>query len=214
MNIIKLIEDFDTVVDETCNNLKDKILADFKIPGNQIEFKLSDDLQYKKNLLNKIGDGVGIYYFEINLKDFYKNIIDTKDLNRTRRKTREILLGELNKIWTDKTVRKETKYPKIIIKRFNKHYRLKPYINKFESNEWIPLYIGISKNVNARLNEHLHCESDNTFSMKLSHLSKYDFPIRISTSFLPEMDLSRRYMLVKEVEGIIRNECFPIIGKQ
>lgn len=48
MNILKLIEDFDTVVDETCNNLKDKILADFKIPNNQIEFKLSDDLQFKK----------------------------------------------------------------------------------------------------------------------------------------------------------------------
>lgn len=133
--------------------------------------------------MNKIGDGVGIYYFEIDLKDFYKNIIDTKGLNSTRRKTREILLGELNKIWTDKTVRKETKYPKIIIKRFNKHYRLKPYVNKFESDEWIPLYIGISKNVNARLNEHLHCESDSTFSMKLSHLKNMIFRLESPRHF-------------------------------
>ncbi|ACK98587.1 hypothetical protein ACWGKR_30755 [Bacillus thuringiensis] len=214
MNIKKLIEDFDTVVDETCNNLKDKVLADFKIPDNQITFKLSDDLQHKKCLLDKIENELGIYYFEINLKDFYKDIVEIKGLNRQCIKTRETLLGELNKIWTDKTVRNETKYPKIIIKRFNKHYRLKPYVNKFESDEWIPLYVGISKNLNARLNEHLHCESVSTFSMKLSHLDKYDFPIRISTSLLPGMDLFRRYMLVKEVEGIIRNECFPIIGKQ
>ncbi|HFK1765755.1 TPA: hypothetical protein ACGXQA_004326 [Bacillus mobilis] len=214
MNIEKLLVDFDTEVNKICNILKKQVLANFKNPDNQITFKLSDNLQCKKNLLDKFSDEVGLYYFEINLKDFFNDLITKRDLNRKSMKTREIFLEELNSFWNDKTVRNETNYPKIVKSRFYKHYQLRPYVNNFESAEWIPFYIGINKKINKRLNEHLHCELDSTFSMKLSQLYKYDFPIRISTSFLPEMGLSRRYILVKEVEGIIRNECFPIIGKQ
>lgn len=107
MNIEQLLEDFDTEINKISNILKKQVLADFENPDNQITFKLSDDLQCKKILLDKFSKGVGLYYFEINLKDFYNDIIITKKLDKKTIETREFFLGELNNIWTDKTVRNE-----------------------------------------------------------------------------------------------------------
>lgn len=79
--------------------------------------------------------------------------------------------------------------------------------------EWMPLYIGKSKNIEKRLNEHIVLGLEKTtFALKL--LARNNFfgkTIRISTI---ELSVTNYDILVPVLEKHFRDKINPIIGKQ
>lgn len=217
----KSLEEFDVVLDSISTELSEKAISEFKKSNNQIEFCLDDGLNEIQNKINKVPNGSGLYLFEVNLQSFYKDEIshyddwshNGKSINQNKR---DHFFECINRLWNETDERDGSSYPKIIIKRFLHHFCLRPLKNNFENEEWIPFYLGINKNIQGRVYQHIKCDSS-TFSMKLSHLSETVFigyPIRLSTFVIPYIESKRRYMLVKEIESIVRERLHPLVGKQ
>ncbi|WP_157970322.1 hypothetical protein [Albibacterium indicum] len=82
-----------------------------------------------------------------------------------------------------------------------------------ELKEWIPLYIGKSRNIASRIHGHIFRELDKTtFAMKLkSRENLYGQRFRISYI---KLDVNNYDMLVPYVERRLRNKINPIVGKQ
>lgn len=80
-------------------------------------------------------------------------------------------------------------------------------------NEWVPLYIGKSKNVGGRIYEHLHQVRDKTtFSMKLkARLNMHGLWLRVSWISL---DVKNYDMIAPAIERMLRDKFNPITGKQ
>lgn len=92
-----------------------------------------------------------------------------------------------------------------------KKNRIKSQNDKFE--EWIPLYIGKSKNISGRVWEHIHKRLDqNTFALKLKareHARKETF--RLSVIQIPTENYN---MIMPVIESTLRKKLNPIIGRQ
>jgi hypothetical protein len=79
--------------------------------------------------------------------------------------------------------------------------------------EWIPLYIGKSKNVGGRVFEHIHQVKDKTtFSMKLNARSNMHGE-RLRVKWIP-LDVVNYDMIAPAVERLLRDRFNPITGKQ
>lgn len=219
-DINKSLADFDEITENILSNLLLKVSNDFNNSNNHVLIKLDESLNELQEKVNPLPTNAGVYLFEINLQSFYTEqlnsfIEDNHSTKIKKSKIRDNFYEHLKKSWLSNT-RNNSKHPKLIRKRFKYHYSLRPYRNNFESNEWIPLYLGISHNIQERILEHINCDSD-TYSMKLLHLSETAFkeiPIRVSTSVIPNIELNRRYMIVKEIETILREKLHPLVGKQ
>lgn len=88
--------------------------------------------------------------------------------------------------------------------------------NKF-SDDWIPLYVGKSMNVQNRFYEHIEGNSPMTYGMKLSHREKliqHDIKFRVSYAPLEELSDDVMYKLVEVIEKKVRIQYNPIMGKQ
>lgn len=220
-NFEKLLEEFDDVLDSISTELSEKVISEFKKSNNQITFCLDDGLDEIHSKINRIPTGYGLYLFEVNFQSFFKdkmalysNQNNSKKNSNTQK--RDYFFESLKKLWSESIEREGSSYPKVIKKRFLHHFCLRPIRINFESEEWIPFYLGINKNINGRVFQHIKCDSS-TFSMKLSHLSESVFskcPIRVSTYVIPDIESKRRYLLVKEIEGIVRQRLHPLVGKQ
>lgn len=106
-------------------------------------------------------------------------------------------------LWEDE----EFKYkfvPGLKKKRIKQHVSL---------NEWIPLYIGKSKNIGARFKEHLYLElKRNTFALKLHSRSQFHKDVfRLSTI---KVQVRNYDQILPIIENTLRNMINPIIGKQ
>jgi hypothetical protein len=79
--------------------------------------------------------------------------------------------------------------------------------------EWIPLYLGKSKDVGGRITEHIHQpEGKTTFSMKLNaRQNLINQKFRVSWISLPVKNYN---MIVPAIESALRNIKNPIVGKQ
>ncbi len=79
--------------------------------------------------------------------------------------------------------------------------------------EWIPLYIGKSRNVSKRVHEHIYKElHKTTFALKLkarTNLKSHIFRLKVL-----EIDVHNYDSIVPKVEWQLRNRINPIIGKQ
>lgn len=220
-SINKLLSKFDLILEDISKELSVKVTDDFERTANQITFRLDDGMEKIQKETNKLPSNPGLYLFEVNLQSFYNGQINSigdcsHPEKSTNYKKRKHFFECLNMLWTEPEERIYSSYPKIIKKRLLHHFCLRPYKNNFEDKEWIPLYLGINKNIQERVLQHIKCDSS-TFSMKLSHLSETvfnEYPIRVSTSVIPGIELNRRYMLVKEIENILRERLHPIVGKQ
>lgn len=220
-NINKLLFEFDNVLENIGNELSTKVISDFERTKNQITFRLDDGIEKIQKETNKLPSKPGLYLFEVKLHPFYNEQINTIDdwsdpVQSVNSSKREYFFECINRLWTESEERANSSYPKVIKKRFLRHFCLRPYINNFEDKGWIPLYLGINQNIQGRVFQHIKCDSS-TFSMKLSHLSETvfsEYPIRVSTSVIPGIELNRRYMLVKEIENILRGKLHPLVGKQ
>lgn len=105
--------------------------------------------------------------------------------------------------WEDDQYRKSFT-PNIKKKRVNMHKELK---------EWIPIYIGKSKNIESRIHEHIYKEMHKTtFALKLNAREnmKNDF-FRLRTI---RIEVQNYDAIVPRIESQLRNEINPIIGKQ
>jgi len=99
------------------------------------------------------------------------------------------------------------------------HMRWVPGIKKMrvtahkEVGDWIPLYIGKSKNVGARINEHIIKElAKTTFAMKLkARTNLYGANFRVKAL---KMDVANYNVVVPHLENLLRNKWNPIVGKQ
>lgn len=92
-----------------------------------------------------------------------------------------------------------------------KKNRIKNQNDKFD--EWIPLYIGKSKNIRGRVREHIYKKlTENTYALKLNereHVKKETF--RLSIIKIPSNNYN---MIMPIIENTLRTKHNPIIGRQ
>jgi hypothetical protein len=151
---------------------------------------------------------VGVYLFEAKFSEYYTNWSKTaSDLESTV--VKDTWFEEIKRIWSG-----VDKSPAFYKSRAQYHF-LSEKKNKFR-DEWVPLYVGKSKNVQGRFFEHIEGMSSTTYGMKLSHREelKHGIRFRVSYSPLDELDDDVMFELVKVIENRVRDEYQPIIGKK
>jgi len=225
----ELLSKYDNIISDISTKLAEIVLADLNNPAYKISFCLNEGIEQVKDKLDGLPNNAGLYFFEIGLKKLYEKEMELDDWDIQKGKTlfsikRKHFYDFFNGLWNAPDKRYESTYPKIIRGRFFKyHYRKRPYRNSFETEDWVPFYLGTSKDILKRVNEHIDCKQSKYSSMKLSHflgengsenLIFCDLPIRVSVSEIPDIDKDRRYILVTEVERILRETLHPLVGKQ
>lgn len=149
-------------------------------------FTLNDTIQ-KEDIDCQKFDYSGIYLFEI------KNNNAHPDMNSW--------ITDFTDRWGDKAGHST---PGCMKKRMDAHTELQP---------WIPLYLGKSRNIARRVQEHVLKELEKkTFAMKLKarqNLHNLDFRVRAIKTEVQNYD-----MLVPYMERRLRDKINPIVGKQ
>jgi hypothetical protein len=80
-------------------------------------------------------------------------------------------------------------------------------------NEWIPLYIGKSRDIGGRITEHIHQVKDRrTFSMKLKARTNLHGNV-LRVSWTP-LDVVNYDMIAPAIESMLRDRINPILGRQ
>jgi predicted transposase YbfD/YdcC len=149
-----------------------------------IEFQLGTNMPgIPTNIFNK----QGIYFFELKINE--QNI------------EAGVWLENFSKLWKEGKV---TWVPGIKKRRILAHQSL---------TEWIPLYLGKSKNVGGRITEHIHqIEGKTTFSMKLKARQNL-LNEKFRVSWIP-LNVKNYNMIAPAIETELRNVKNPIVGKQ
>lgn len=80
-------------------------------------------------------------------------------------------------------------------------------------SDWIPLYIGKSKNISKRVWEHIHLGLQQpTFALKLKHREHLlNDTFRLSTV---RIDVENYYWIMPVLERSLRDKVNPIVGRQ
>lgn len=122
---------------------------------------------------------------------------------------REKWFDELKRIW--KGVESSPQF----YKSRAKHHFDNDNENKYQDG-WVPLYVGKSRNVQARVWEHIEGMSSKTYGMKLMWRDTFiqDIDFRVSYSPLYELEDEVMYELVKIIENKVREKYQPIVGKK
>ena len=99
------------------------------------------------------------------------------------------------------------------LKKFTPNFKKKRIAQHRHLNEWMPLYLGKSKNVGKRVLEHINLELDKTtFALKLRArpgMSRRIF--RLHTLRLPVQNYN---LIVPSLESALRDRFHPLVGKQ
>jgi hypothetical protein len=123
--------------------------------------------------------------------------------NDNKHKTFESWIDKFRKDWEDEKYLKKF-VPNLKKKRIGKHSEL---------NEWIPLYIGKSKNIGGRLKDHIYQNlNKTTFALKLlarENLKAHTFRLSVI-----KLDVENYNHIVPFIESHMRERINPIIGKQ
>lgn len=162
--------------------------------SKNISFKIFDefnlDINITENKFRQI-NYPGIYLLEI------KNSFIHSDFTEWINDFESIWLGEercFEKCFT----------PNLKKKRIKCHTELK---------EWIPLYIGKSKNIRNRLGEHFFKKlNQTTFSLKLlERKNLHNNIFRLSTI---QLDVRNYNIIMPIIENELRDKLNPIVGRQ
>ncbi|KRB56776.1 hypothetical protein [Flavobacterium sp. Root186] len=98
-------------------------------------------------------------------------------------------------------------------KKFTPNFKLKRIKAHNKLEEWIPLYIGKSKNIKSRLHGHIYKElNKTTFAMKLlarENMKQETFRISVIN-----LELTNYDAIIPVIENQLRNRINPLIGKQ
>ncbi|MCK4956388.1 MAG: hypothetical protein KAS49_02045 [Candidatus Cloacimonetes bacterium] len=99
------------------------------------------------------------------------------------------------------------------IKKFTPNFKKKRIQAHSELGKWIPLYLGKSRNISKRVNEHIYKELHKpTFAMKLfarKNMKNETFKLSII-----QLEIKNYDTIVPKVESQFRNLINPLIGKQ
>lgn len=135
--------------------------------------------------LEELSGNQGIYYFEIK-----KEI--SCEFN--------LWIDDFKQRWSNTPVKNS---PKLIEKR----------LKNANHSEWVPLYIGKSKNIKKRVWEHFSLgPNSSTYGMKL--LSRDNIGSEIIRVGFITIDTSHYDLVMSKIESVLRNDYKPIIGKQ
>ena len=151
---------------------------------NEYEFNLKN-VQIPWDLLNFSG----LYLIEIKNMGSFSNI--------------DAWITDLKNRWEDERyLRKFTpNFKKIRIQAHN------------ELKEWMPLYIGKSKNVKTRIYEHLYKDlNKTTFALKL--LARENLQQEVFRLKTIKINVANYNEIVPRIEWQLRNRINPLIGKQ
>jgi hypothetical protein len=170
------------------------LLTQLENAGVKQKFKVFKSFKLTKSLNPKIFDTSeleceGIYLFEI----------------YTGKKKAEIEEWKINftKDWDVKRL-KNMHVPTSKIKRLKEHQELK---------EWMPLYMGKSAKISARLKEHLTLtKKKTTFALKLL-IRKEIHNQKFRLSYI-RLDVDNYSTIAPLMESILRKKINPIVGKQ
>lgn len=188
-----IIDKLDVIKSELAGDIKKYFKKDdsyFYFEFLKIQ-KEDDVLKILKNINEK---SLGLYYFEVKF---------LKDL-----KVKDEFIENMDKLWNNDSVEYSPKFYK---KKAEKN------LFKLETDEWIPFYLGKSKDLKKRLKEHIYYPSNKkTYSMKLykrkDKLNNMKF--RVTYYCLDELSSKEYYFVVELIEKELREEYCPIIGKQ
>lgn len=140
-------------------------------------------------------NGSGIYMFWANFSEWNKS-----------NKPWDALLSEFLDNW-DK--------PEENISYFPKSNRKRSILGNYDINDFVPFYLGKSKNLADRVNQHLYLEPNKrTYALKLNHRCDLLRGIIFEINWLPLETTKSTYFLVDKVESILREHFMPIVGKQ
>ncbi|MEJ8599089.1 hypothetical protein JSO61_009125 [Riemerella anatipestifer] len=131
----------------------------------------------------------GIYFIEIQIRN--------KEL------TFDEWLQNFKNDWEDERYKRKF-VPNIKLKRIRKHKEL---------DEWIPLYLGKSKNISSRIFQHIYKDiNKTTFALKLrarENIWKENFRLSVI-----EVNSDSYDWVVPVIERKLRDKLNPILGKQ
>lgn len=98
-------------------------------------------------------------------------------------------------------------------KKFTPNFKLKRIAQHRHLNEWMPLYLGKSKNVGKRVLEHINLGLDKTtYALKLkARPCMRNRRFRLHTLQLPVKNYN---LIVPALESALRDEFHPLVGKQ
>ena len=153
-------------------------------PENEEGFTLD---KFQENLLD--GKKVsGIYLFEILKKD------DSQDFTAW--------MDEFRQKWESNLVKNRPIIRKISVKKLSNH-----------TDKWIPFYIGKSKNIKYRVNQHITLKPDgSTYALKLKAMGNL-LGEKFRLSYLI-IDTKHYDIVMPKIEKELRDFYTPIIGKQ
>ena len=100
------------------------------------------------------------------------------------------------------------------LKKFTANFRKKRIRHHKSLSEWMPLYIGKSKNVGKRVLEHLNLGLDkSTFAMKIkARPTMAQRELRLSTLRLQQV--GNYNIIAPALESALRDRINPLVGKQ
>lgn len=175
-------------IDEKINVFKTELnlfIEKLGLNENIIEFDFETNLEK----INKI-NSPGIYFIEI--------------LNNSKNKLFTDWYSEFEKKWNSEEI-KNAKVPKPIKKQISVH--------QICVDDWTLLYIGKSKNIGKRVNEHItHKLEAQTYSMKIKQrnlLNKDTFRVKFI-----KIETENYSEVMPIIENKLRNKFNPIIGKK
>lgn len=174
-------------------------LSNVSFPAHEaVHFTLNKELVSLE--LPKEFEKQGVYFFELKLP--YSSGYGVKT---------ETIVNNIIKGWKHKST-KGIWSPGVKQSRLNAHLREGTKKYNF-AGEWIPFYIGKSRNICKRVNSHIFQDAGKTsFGMKLkARTVLYGLEFRVSC--IP-IDVEHYDMIVPYVERHLREKLNPIVGKQ
>jgi hypothetical protein len=150
----------------------------------------------------------GIYLFEVNVSEYYSKWASDKSKYNQEELKKE-WLRELKQMWSGVKISPQFYKKRALVHIVNDGH------NKFRDG-WVPLYVGKSKNAQARIWEHIEGNSTQTYGMKLKRREnlKGNVTFRVSYSPLYNFEDEIMYELVKVIENRVRDKYQPFIGKK
>lgn len=99
------------------------------------------------------------------------------------------------------------------LRKFTPNFKLKRIKAHTKLEEWIPLYIGKSKNIKSRLHGHIYKDlNKTTFAMKL--LARENMKHETFRISVINLELKNYDSIIPVIENQLRNRINPLIGKQ
>jgi len=179
-----MIEQIDKAITEQLENVR--------LIGTELQFEEVCQFQVKKEIDE-------IPWCDLEHQGLY--LIEVK--NDKRHSKFEEWLTEFQSKWED---------PKYL-KSFTPNFKKKRINSHSELKDWIPLYLGISRNVRTRLQGHIFKGLDKpTFAMKLlARENLKDQTFRLSKI---RLDVKNYDTILPKIESQLRERINPLIGKQ